>query len=58
VAFWAVNAGLVVFVSGLIIDTAELKRVGAPVMGVALLFTLAIHALRLWGPVEEPAAPA
>jgi hypothetical protein len=46
VIFWGVNAGLVVFVIGLIVDTAELKRIGAPVMGVALLAALAIIAAR------------
>jgi hypothetical protein len=30
-----------VFVIGLIVDTAEIKRIGAPVMGITLLFSLA-----------------
>jgi hypothetical protein len=42
--FWGLNLGLAVFVIGLIVDAAELKRVGAPVMGVTLLATLAILA--------------
>ena len=42
--FWGINLGLAVFVIGLIVDTAELKRIGAPVMGVTLLATLAILA--------------
>jgi len=41
VIFWGVNLGLLVFVTGLIVDTAEIKRVGAPVMGITLLFSLA-----------------
>jgi hypothetical protein len=46
--FWGVNLGLLVFVTGLIVDTAELKRIGAPVMGVTLLIALAILAVRAW----------
>jgi hypothetical protein len=42
--FWGINLGLAVFVLGLIIDTAELKRIGAPLMGVTLLATLAVLA--------------
>ena len=42
--FWGVNLGLVVFVLGLIVDTAEIKRIGAPVMGATLLAALAILA--------------
>jgi hypothetical protein len=44
--FWGVNLGLLVFVVGLIVDTAEIKRIGAPVMGVTLLVALAILAIR------------
>lgn len=46
VIFWGVNLGLLVFVVGLIVDTAEIKRIGAPVMGVTLLVALAILAMR------------
>ena len=46
VIFWGVNLGLLVFVAGLIIDTAEIKRIGEPVMGVTLLVALAILATR------------
>lgn len=46
VIFWGVNLGLVVFVVGLIADTSEIKRIGAPVMGVTLLVALAILAKR------------
>lgn len=53
--FWGINLGLAVFVIGLIVDTAELKRVGAPVMGVTLLAALAILA---WAATRgEPEAP-
>ena len=40
--FWGVNLGLLVFVMGLIVDTAELKRIGAPAMGVVLLVSLGL----------------
>jgi hypothetical protein len=33
-------------VVGLILDTPEIKRIGAPVMGIALLVTLGILAWR------------
>jgi cell shape-determining protein MreD len=39
-----VNLGLAVFVIGLIVDTAEIKRIGAPIMGTTLLIALAILA--------------
>ncbi|MBA2264716.1 MAG: hypothetical protein H0W10_08645 [Chloroflexi bacterium] len=48
VIFWGVNLGLVVFVIGLILDTAEIKRIGAPVMGITLLVALSILASRAW----------
>jgi hypothetical protein len=41
VVFWGVNLGLAVFVIGLIVDTAEIKRIGAPIMGTTLLIALA-----------------
>ena len=44
VVFWGVNLGLLVFVIGLIVGTAELKRIGAPVMGITLLAALAMLA--------------
>ena len=49
--FWGVNLGLIVFVAGLILDSAEIKRIGAPVMGIALLFSLAVLA---WTALREP----
>jgi hypothetical protein len=53
VIFWGVNLGLVVFVVGLIVDTADVKRIGAPVMGITLLVALAILA---WTALREPLA--
>ena len=59
VIFWGVNLGLLVFVVGLIADTADLKRIGAPVMGLVLLFALAVLALRSWSePLDEAALEA
>lgn len=52
VIFWGVNLGLAVFVVGLIVDTAEIKRIGAPLMGLTLLVALGFLAARMWG--REP----
>jgi hypothetical protein len=46
--FWGVNLGLAIFLAGLIGDVVILKRIGAPLMGVALLVGLAAYASRLW----------
>jgi hypothetical protein len=53
VVFWGVNLGLLVFVVGLIVDTPEIKRIGAPVMGVTLLIALAILAMRAFSATAE-----
>lgn len=53
VIFWGVNLGLLVFVIGLIVDTAELKRIGAPLMGLTLLLSLGLLAWTAW---REPLA--
>jgi hypothetical protein len=47
--FWVMNAGLVVFLAGLIAELPILKELGAPVMGIAILVGLATAAIRLWG---------
>ncbi|MFL5749538.1 MAG: hypothetical protein ACJ767_02840, partial [Chloroflexota bacterium] len=46
--FWGVNLGLVIFLVGLIGDVTILKRIGTPIMGIALLLGLATFASRLW----------
>lgn len=46
--FAGVNAGMVVFVIGLIVDSSNLKQAGSPIMGIAILLGLAILARRLW----------
>ena len=61
--FWVMNAGLVVFAVGLIVNVAEIKRIGAPAMGLAILLGLAIAAMRLWrldpsARIDAPAAAA
>src|SRR5215208_6548735 len=55
VIFWGVNVGLIVFVIGLVVDTAAIKRIGAPVMGVTLYVALAILAFRA---ISAPLASA
>ncbi len=46
-AFWGVNVGLAIFLVGLIAETAVVKRVGAPLMGISILLALAVLAMRL-----------
>ena len=53
VIFWGINLGLLVFAIGLILDTSEIKRIGAPLMGATLLLALGLLAARAWG--AEPA---
>jgi hypothetical protein len=55
VVFWGVNLGLLVFVIGLIVDTPEIKRIGAPVMGLTLYAALAILAYRALSATLESA---
>ena len=49
IAFWGVNGGLVVFLVGLVVNTAILKQAGSGVMGLSLLVGLAAFAVRLRG---------
>ena len=56
--FWGVNLGLLVFAIGLILDTAELKRIGAPVMGIVLLFSLGLLAYRALRATDEQLSDA
>jgi hypothetical protein len=51
VIFWGVNVGLLIFVIGLIVNTAALKQLGAPLMGITLLASLGIVA---WTAFREP----
>lgn len=54
----AMNAGLVVFALGLLADVTLAKRVGAPVMGTAILVGIATMAARLIGPPGPTPVPA
>ena len=56
--FWGVNLGLAIFLVGLTINVAEIKRIGAPLMGVALLLGLATVAQRLWSSELRPTEAA
>ncbi len=47
VVFWAINIGLAIFLVGLVADSAEIKRIGAPIMGTAILIGVAMLAMRL-----------
>jgi Zn-dependent membrane protease YugP len=44
---WAINGGLVLFLLGLIIDVSILIRIGAPLMGLALIYAIYIFFARL-----------
>lgn len=48
VFYWLMNIGLVLFIVGLAGESAEIKRIGAPLMGVGILIGLATAAIRLW----------
>ena len=45
--FWGTNIGLLVFIAGLVLEVAVVKRIGAPLMGVSILLGLATIAMRL-----------
>jgi hypothetical protein len=47
VGYWLMNLGLIVFVVGLAAEIPEVKRIGAPAMGVGILIELAVIAMRL-----------
>ncbi len=53
--FWGMNAGLAVFVVGLIAANETLKEIGAPVMGLSLLLGLAVFAMGLVATRRDPA---
>ncbi|HKX74163.1 MAG TPA: hypothetical protein VJR05_02135 [Acidimicrobiia bacterium] len=43
----AVNTGIVLFLAGLVADSAVLKRIGTPILGVALLYAIVTYWQRL-----------
>lgn len=46
--FWILNIGFVIFAAGLVADSAEIKRIGAPIMGIGVLIGIATTYVRLW----------
>lgn len=54
--FWAMNVGLAAFLVGLAGESADIKRIGAPIMGTGILILMAQATMRLWpaGSVGEP----
>lgn len=46
---WVINGGVAVFLIGLITDVAILKRIGAPVMGLALIYAIYVFVTTLGG---------
>ncbi len=49
ISYWGVVLGLAVFVLGLLADVVWLKRIGTPILGLALLHVIAVSELRLTG---------
>lgn len=47
IAFWFMNAGMVGFVIGIMLDSAPLKRIFAPVMGLAILVAVGANLIRM-----------
>jgi hypothetical protein len=47
-AFAGLNAGMIVFLIGLIADSSLIKEIGSPIMGLSALLGLWILARRLW----------
>lgn len=47
IVMWSVNGGLALFVLGLVIDVEALKVIGAPVMGLALLYGIYVYFTQL-----------
>jgi hypothetical protein len=47
ILFWGLNAGVTLFVIGLILDSVVLKRVGTPILGLALLHGIATNFMAL-----------
>jgi hypothetical protein len=56
--FWGMNIGLVGFVVGLLADSAIVKRISTPIMGLAILVAIAVYTLRLRAEAPLAVAPA
>ncbi len=46
---WLINGGVVLFLLGLVLDVTVLKRIGAPIMGLALLYGIYVFFTHLGG---------
>lgn len=47
--FLVLNAGFVIFALGLVADAPDIKRIGAPIMGIGVILGIALTYVRLWG---------
>jgi hypothetical protein len=47
---WLINGGVLLFLLGLVLDVSMLKRIGAPVMGLALLYAIYVFFTHLGTP--------
>lgn len=56
VVFWGMNAGIAIFMVGLIADVATIKRIGTPVMGASILLAIATAATRIRAAVPSASA--
>jgi hypothetical protein len=51
---WLINGGVSLFLIGLVLDVSILKRIGAPVMGLALLYAIYVFFTHLGTPRPAP----
>lgn len=56
VLFYLMNFGRAVFILGLLADTAILKQIGTPIMGVGILHGIVLFTMALQREPSEPAA--
>jgi predicted membrane protein len=56
VIFWGMNVGLVGFVVGLMLQSAPIKQVFAPIMGISILIAIVTYLLRLRAAPETATA--
>ena len=47
---WVVNTGVAIFLVGLVADSDILVRIGAPIMGLALLYGIYVFLTRMRSP--------
>jgi hypothetical protein len=51
--FWGMNIGMVGFVVGLIRQSADIKRIFTPIMGVSILVAIVTYTIRLYRPIRK-----